>query len=183
MKKATLIISFLICSVISFGQTIDQYKYTVDTSIGNKSKALSITKAAVAGRFKELADIVQREKDSSVNYGDTLGRIVARKQLKDTADAIRTTVSNAFANAILKRTAALDFPMTTAQTSAELTITFDEAILGDAVAIGVPASAAISDGSYSAYVSQAGVVTVRFNNYSSRGLNPSPGTFKVTILR
>lgn len=79
--------------------------------------------------------------------------------------------------------AALDFPSTNAQLSADLTISLPGAALGDPVILGVPHAAVVANTSYTAWVSATDVVTVRLNNYSSGAANPTSGTFKVTIVK
>lgn len=83
----------------------------------------------------------------------------------------------------LTATAALDFPNTAAQTSSDLTIAVAGAADGDVVALGVPIASLATDSCYTAFVSAANVVTVRFNNYSAGAIDPAPGTFRVSILK
>lgn len=84
---------------------------------------------------------------------------------------------------VLTATATLDFPNTAAQTSSDLTITLTGAVDGDAVILGVPNAASNANSDYSAWVSAADTVTVRFNNYSAGAINPGSGTFRVTVLK
>jgi len=53
-------------------------------------------------------------------------------------------------------------------------------VIGDAVSLGTPATAN-NNSCYTAWVSAANTVTVRFNNYSSVGINPASGTFRVIV--
>jgi hypothetical protein len=80
-------------------------------------------------------------------------------------------------------TATLDFPSTLTQTSSDLTITLTGAVDGDAVSLGVPNAAVNANSCYTAWVSAANTVTVRFNNYSSGAIDPASATFKVTIIK
>ena len=77
----------------------------------------------------------------------------------------------------------LNFPSTSSGSSSDETISVAGAQTGDVVSLGIPASAVVSKGEYMAYVSTAGVVTVRFTNYSTSTINPSPGSFRVAVLR
>lgn len=79
-------------------------------------------------------------------------------------------------------TAVLNFPNTLAQTSSDLTVAVVGAKLGDAVALGVPNAAVNANSSYSAWVSAADQVTVRFNNYSAAAIDPASATFKVGVI-
>jgi len=83
----------------------------------------------------------------------------------------------------LTGSATLDFGSTNAQLSTDLTITVTGAADGDVVSLGVPNAAVNANTSYSAWVSAANTVTVRFNNYSSGTVNPASGTFKVFVTK
>jgi hypothetical protein len=83
----------------------------------------------------------------------------------------------------LTATSALNFGNTAAQTSADLTIALTGAADGDVVLLGVPIAALNADSCYTAFVSAANVVTVRFNNYSAGAINPASGTFRISIIK
>jgi hypothetical protein len=83
----------------------------------------------------------------------------------------------------LTATAALNFGNAATNTSLDLTIALPGAALGDAVILGIPSTSNDPNSDYSAWVSAAGTVTVRFNNYSAGNINPANGTFRVTVLR
>jgi hypothetical protein len=80
-------------------------------------------------------------------------------------------------------TATLDFASTNAQSSNDQTIAATGAALGDVVSLGVPNAAVNANTSYSAWVSAAGTVTVRFNNYSSGTVDPASALFKVFVTK
>jgi hypothetical protein len=76
----------------------------------------------------------------------------------------------------------LDFPSTTAGTASDLTITVTGAANTDTVSLGVDTASTLSDGSFSAWVSAANTVTVRFTNNSlTLALDPASGTFKTVV--
>lgn len=79
--------------------------------------------------------------------------------------------------------AVLNFGNTLAQTSTDLNVTVTGAQLGDAVLLGVPNAAVNANSNYSAWVSAANTVTVRFNNYSAAAIDPASATFKVSVIR
>ena len=81
----------------------------------------------------------------------------------------------------LKGSATLDFPSTATMAVSDLTITVTGAADGDAVFLGVPNASTLASGSFSAWVSAANTVTVRFANNSGGALDPASGTFKVTV--
>lgn len=78
-------------------------------------------------------------------------------------------------------TANLDFPSTAASMSSDLTVTVTGAALGDVVALGSPVPPANSN--YTAFVSAADTVTVRYSNFSATPLNPASATFKIKIIK
>jgi len=77
--------------------------------------------------------------------------------------------------------ATLDFANTATNLSADLTITVTGATTNDFVIVNPPAVSANT--CYTAWVSAANTVTVRFNNYSAASVNPASGTFRVTVLK
>jgi hypothetical protein len=86
-------------------------------------------------------------------------------------------------NAGLTGSATLNFGSTAAQTSSDLTITVTGAADGDVVSLGVPNASVNANTNYTAWVSAANTVTVRFNNYSSAAVDPASGTFKVFVTK
>lgn len=95
-----------------------------------------------------------------------------------TAGGINYTIAKT-----LTATGVLAFPLTAAQTSSDLTIAVTGAADGDVVSVGVPIAALLPDSCYTAFVSAAGVVTVRFNNYAAGAQTPAAGTFRVSLVK
>jgi hypothetical protein len=83
----------------------------------------------------------------------------------------------------LKGSATLDFGNTAAQSSADLTITVTGAADGDIVIVGPVNASTNANSCFTAWVSAANTVTVRFNNYSSAAIDPASGTFKVYVIK
>jgi hypothetical protein len=83
----------------------------------------------------------------------------------------------------LTATAVLDFPNTVTLTSSDLTVAVIGAVSGDVVLLGVPTVSVNASSCYTAFVSAADTVTVRFNNYSAAPVNPASGTFRVSIVK
>jgi hypothetical protein len=77
----------------------------------------------------------------------------------------------------------LDFPSTGAHSSSDLTITVTGAADGDMVILGVPNASVTNDSNYTAWVSIANTVTVRYNHYGSGTNNPASGLFKVYVIK
>lgn len=101
----------------------------------------------------------------------------------DTSIATTAFIQNAFSAKILSGSAVLDFGSTSAGTSSELTLTVTGALPGDAVFIGVPSSANLSNSCYTAVVTTTDTVDIRFNNYSSSPIDPGSGTFTAKIIK
>lgn len=83
----------------------------------------------------------------------------------------------------LSGSATLDFPSTGAGLSSELTITVTGAVDGDVVSLGVPNASSLANTCYTARVSAANIVTVKFNNYSILPADPASGSFKAKVLK
>jgi len=84
----------------------------------------------------------------------------------------------------LTATATLNFPSTGAGSSNTLTITITGAADGDIVEIGIPNGSMIATGTYTAYVSSANTITIRFtNNNAFSSLDPASGTFRAAIIK
>jgi len=81
----------------------------------------------------------------------------------------------------LRGSATLDFPSTSAGTVSDLTITVTGAADGDVVSFSVPNASQTADGRYSAWVSAADTVTIRFSPISTA--DPASGTFKATVQK
>jgi hypothetical protein len=83
---------------------------------------------------------------------------------------------------ILTATATLNFGSTGAGTPSDLTVTVTGASLGDVVWVGVPNGSTTANGIFTAWVSSANTVTVRFTALSATE-DPSSGTFRVAVLK
>ncbi|MCG2613741.1 hypothetical protein LZZ85_05595 [Terrimonas sp. NA20] len=96
-----------------------------------------------------------------------------------TSDDTRYTLAKTLTN-----TGSLNFPSTAANSSSDLTITINGAADGDAVSLGVPSAAVQTNSNYTAWVSAANTITIRFtNNDGSTAKDPATGTFRVTVLK
>jgi hypothetical protein len=84
---------------------------------------------------------------------------------------------------VLTNSATLDFGSTSAQSSADLTITVTGAADGDMVSLGVSNAATLTNSTYTAWVSATNTVTVRYNNYSGGSQDPASATFKVQVFK
>lgn len=99
-----------------------------------------------------------------------------------TGGDLNTALAAAFSGLNPSATATLDFPSTATLTSADLTISVPGAVVGDPVAVSTPA-APNANTCFTAFVSAADTVTVRFNNFSGGTVNPASGSFKVVVFK
>lgn len=83
----------------------------------------------------------------------------------------------------IKGSATLDFGSTSAQTSAELTITVTGASDGDVVSVSPLNAAYNANTNYTARVSAANTVSVAFNNFSAAAVDPASAVFKVVVFK
>jgi len=93
-----------------------------------------------------------------------------------TAGSTRYTIAKTLTN-----TAILDFASTGSGAVADLTITVTGAADGDAVVLGTPNGSITATATYSAWVSAANTVTVRFSPKATE--DPASGTFRVSVIK
>ena len=85
---------------------------------------------------------------------------------------------------IIKASATLDFPSTGPNTNSDLTATVTGAAVGDVVTVTPPLAAISAHSCYTAWVSAANTVTVRFNHYGTGGAtNPASGVFNIIVTK
>lgn len=92
--------------------------------------------------------------------------------------------SNRSYTPFISASATLNFPNTAAGTSSDLTITLNGAVNTNPVILGVDNASITVNSCYTAWVSAANTVTVRFSNVELlTARDPASGTFKVTIIK
>jgi hypothetical protein len=77
----------------------------------------------------------------------------------------------------------LDFPDTAPHVCEELNVTLVGVSDRDPIIVGVPTAVMPPQGFFTAYVSAANTITVRYCNTSAGNLDPSLGTFKLTTVK
>jgi hypothetical protein len=96
-----------------------------------------------------------------------------------TSGAVRQTINQG-----LTATASLNFPSTAVGAVSNLTVTVTGAALNDVVSLGVPNGSVPLTGDFSAWVSAANTVTVRYtNNSTTTAQDPAINTFKVFVTK
>lgn len=83
----------------------------------------------------------------------------------------------------LTATANLNFAATAGMSSRDMTITVNGATDGDVVQLGVANAAAAANSAYTAFVSAANTVTIRFHNYTLLAIDPAAGNFRVSVTK
>lgn len=96
--------------------------------------------------------------------------------------------SNAFVTpvtGIYNYSLSYNFPSTAAQSSTDVNVimTGSDIVEGDAVIVRPMSATILPNSCYTAWCSAAGVVTLRFNNYSSAAQDPPVGVFKFTLIQ
>ena len=96
-----------------------------------------------------------------------------------TSGGVRQTINQG-----LTATATLDFASTNNAAYIDLTVTVTGANLNDVVSLGIPnGSVPAANSNFTAWVSAANTVTVRFNNNSGVAQDPASGSFKVFVTK
>jgi hypothetical protein len=96
-----------------------------------------------------------------------------------TSGSVRQTINQG-----LTATATLDFPSTNNNAFSNLTATVTGAVDGDVVTLGLPnASVPAANSNFTAWVSAANTVTIRFNNNSGVAQDPASGSFKIFVTK
>jgi len=131
----------------------------------NRSFTIPATSPVVA---KDIGSIIKQLVVAFNEHAARLNKMFP----KDGSEAYSTT-----------GTGVLNFGNIGAGLSADLTITVTGAALGDTVILGVPDGSVLADSCFTAWVSAADTVTVRFNNYSVGALDPASGTFRVDVFK
>jgi len=146
---------------------------------------LAIGTAIVAGAYLQVAAGTTVKAPFRYVAGTNVTTIVnGNKEFDGTneflsAGGVRYTMAKT-----LVATASLNFPSTAAGTSSDLTIAVTGAADGDVVSLGVPIASQVVNGVFSAFVSAANTVTVRFsNNDLVAAIDPAAGTFRVSIQK
>lgn len=84
----------------------------------------------------------------------------------------------------LTATATLDFGSTLAGAVTDLTMTVTGAVDGDAVSIGVPNASYPATGTFTAWISAANTVTIRYaNNSLTLAQDPASGTYRASVVK
>jgi hypothetical protein len=95
----------------------------------------------------------------------------------------RSNISVSSVALIIKASATLNFPSTGAHSSSDLTITATGAAVGDAVTVAPGVAAIVANSCYTAWVSAANTVTVRYNHYGSGSSDPASAVFNVIVTK
>lgn len=104
--------------------------------------------------------------------------------LNNSSNNIVTTTTNGTLSSLnyYNGSATLNFGSTAAGTSSDLTITVTGVATSDVVQLGVDNASTLSNGLFTAWISAANTVKVRFTNTNLiTALDPASGTFKVMI--
>lgn len=155
--------------------------YATGAAVRFKASATNTGAATINVNSLGVKDL-QTEAGTALAAGGIVSGAMYEAIYDSSADAF-LVVSRLVGPQFLTATSALDFASTSAQNSADLTVTVTGAASGDPVTLGVPNGSVNANSCYTAWVSAADTVTVRFNNYSSGAIDPASGTFRVVVQK
>lgn len=116
--------------------------------------------------------------------GATSGKVILTPAAAAGTPTLTLGTTTGILAGTLTNTGTLDFGSTVAGASTDLTLTVTGAADGDAVSIGVPNGSTLSNGIFTAWVSAANTVTLRFSNNSlAATLDPASGTFRASVIK
>ncbi|HYX30681.1 MAG TPA: hypothetical protein VE863_19250 [Pyrinomonadaceae bacterium] len=123
------------------------------------------------------------------NSNEAYVTLSPRQQITSTPYAIRANTAfklgtdGSAMGALIMRGVGIDFPSTANNSTSDFDFNLSEAQEGDAVFLSVPNAAVIPLTNYSAWVSSAGHVTIRFTNQSGSAKDPQAGAFWILLMR
>jgi hypothetical protein len=95
-----------------------------------------------------------------------------------------STSPAATVTAMLYQSQTIDFASTSAKDCSDQTFAMSNVAFGDVVTVGFPNSAVPAKGTYMAWVSSAGNITVRFcNPHNNNAYDPASGDFKILVTK
>lgn len=153
-------------------------QWSADATLGDGSW---LNSGGITESTQVTAVGIPRGTTAEAPLATTAGRLrwnttTARPTISDGATHVRVPL-------MYSATATLDFPSTSANATSDLTIALTGASVGEQVIIGTPNSAVTAGGTFSAWVSAADTVTVRFRAGTAGAEDPATGAFTVSILR
>lgn len=144
---------------------------TVPTPTAQLHLAASTTAASTGSLKLNEGSRQSSAEDGTVNY--------VANNLEFTETSTVYTLAKTLTN-----TATLNFPSTIAGASSDLTITITGAADADVTALGLPNAAVVANGVYTAWVSAADTITVRFTNTNLvTTLDPASASFRVSLTK
>ena len=150
------------------------------TVLVRRGKAFKFKNAAAdAVTQAELGEPCYIADDETVARTSAGARSVAGIVVAVDADGVWVADAPKFA---LSVAAALDYAAIAAAASADLTIAVPGAAVGDSVSLGLP-SAPAAGLIFQAFVSAAGVVTVRATNITAAAVDAASASYRVTVLK
>ncbi len=132
-----------------------------------------------------MTDATNATEDADMVFSNIVAGTLTEKLRLSTSNATYIAAGTTYTLAkTLTNTATLDFGNTLAGTVSDLTLTVTGAADGDAVALGVPNGSYPATGTFTAWVSAANTVTVRYaNNSLTLAQDPASGTFRASVIK
>ncbi len=152
-------------------------------SITNTDLKYDAHRAALQNANGNLDSIYEAYTAYDHIHPNTAGRKIIAQHYRRALQKLRLLPQTLYIKKPIEAGGTLDFPNTSAQTSADLTLHVIGAADGDYVQLSVPNAATAANTSYTAFVSAANTVTVRFVNSSAGAVNPASAVFRVTVYK
>jgi hypothetical protein len=159
----------------------DQTFKSADGITGTDRSGADLTLASGRGTGAGAASALIFSTPSALSTGTTAQSLTERARITSAGLTIGSSGGSAISR-VITATATLDFSSIAAQSSADLTITVTGAAAGEAVMMGLPATAAAGV-VFNAIVTSANTVTIRATNTTAAPIDPASATYRATVIQ
>jgi hypothetical protein len=159
----------------------DQTFKSADGITGTDRSGADLTLASGRGTGAGAASALIFSTPSALSTGTTAQSLTERARITSAGLTIGSSGGSAISR-VITATATLDFGSIAAQSSADLTITVTGAAAGEAVMMGLPATASTGV-VFNAIVTSANTVTIRATNATASPIDPASATYRATVIQ
>jgi hypothetical protein len=159
----------------------DQTFKSADGITGTDRSGADLTLASGRGTGAGAASALIFSTPSALSTGTTAQSLTERARITSAGLTIGSSGGSAISR-VITATATLDFGSIAAQSSADLTITVTGAAAGEAVMMGLPATASAGV-VFNAIVTSANTVTIRATNTPAAPIDPASATYRATVIQ
>ena len=159
----------------------DQTFKAADGITGTDRSGADLTLASGRGTGAGAASALIFSTPAALSTGTTAQSLTERARITSAGLTIGSSGGSAISR-VITATATLDFGSIAAQSSADLTITVTGAAAGEAVMMGLPATASAGV-VFNAIVTSANTVTIRATNTTAAPIDPASATYRATVIQ